>query len=50
MNNMDILLKTPLSLLSIEEKLESKKLDARERRDFELQQCGRYQNRPFSTC
>jgi hypothetical protein len=45
---IDVLLKTPFSSLSIEEKLQTKKLGAHQPRDFKLQQSGKNQNRPFS--
>jgi hypothetical protein len=49
MKKIDILLKTPYILLSIEEKLKIKRLDAYEPRDFKVQQNGKNQNMPFST-
>jgi hypothetical protein len=47
MNRIDVLLKTPFSSLSIEEKLEIKKLGAHQPRDLKLQQRGKNQNRSF---
>jgi hypothetical protein len=49
MNRIDVLLKTLFSSLTIEEKLEIKRLCAHQPRDFKLQQSGKNQNRSFST-
>jgi hypothetical protein len=49
MNRIDVLLKTPFASLSIEGKLETKKLGAHQPRDFKLQQNGKNKHRSLST-
>jgi peptide subunit release factor RF-3 len=49
MNKMDVLLKTPLLLLNIEQRLEIKKIGVHHPRDFKHQQSGKNQIRSFHT-